>query len=781
MIEGFERLYQLAFFSTAVAFVLVERVRVLQRHPIGIAWRWPSNIGLFLIGVGITGVVLPSGIYAFAEHRPPGLLSRLEVPFLGQVALTFLALDLWKYWEHRIFHSMPLLWRFHLVHHSDTDVDVTTAERHHPLEVLLGTAILIALVAALGLEWLALGLYLLTASLVALYSHANVRFPASLDRVVRKVVVTARVHAVHHSDLQRETDSNYGAVLTIWDRLFGTYVDPERATIPHFGLRYFHLTKDTGLIRVLQQPFLFRRDLEYVDRDSPLAGSASPSAGSPNATRSSGLVLAPGSKPALRAGAAACLLLIAVMWPALSQMMAVWRSNEAYQYGWLVLPMIAYLIGWHRPVSVDPRPDFTGLLVVMLGAACWIAATAMNIDAGQQFALILSLHGVAMSTLGWRNYRQVFPTLALMFLMIPSGDLLQQPLRVLTLKSIELFAVAANLPHRIDGFAVFIGSYRYFVIDECSGLSYVTLGTFLGYSFGLLLYRSFARIVAMALAGACLGFLSNVLRVNSIVLIDWIQGTQMPLTGHGAMQWVALFVALGALLYVLSRASVDKAPPPSRSAASAQPHALRSLAPVVAAGLAGLFIAGATAGLRPNDLRTPRGEESGLFPADSSGWVRTARGTRWSVDPQGRSQSIDATYRRNGRDIQVVVSEALSPSTKLMEPVPAPDDRNAWRERERRTETGCVGTNCVRLSHVVWQLERSPRLRHVYYVYCIDNFITNAKIAARAVHGLHRLRGEGEDPRLIAFISEEAVSDAGELTAALEAIQSELKARNWSG
>jgi exosortase len=713
MIEGFERFYQLAFFSTAIAFVLLERIRILQHQPVQIAWRWPSNLGLFLIGICVTAVILPFGIYAFAERLPPGLMSRLGIPLAGQLLLTFLALDLWKYWEHRFFHEIPLLWRVHLVHHSDTHVDVTTAERHHPLEVLLSTALLIALVAALGLQWLALGLYLLTASLVALYSHANVRVSAHLDRVLRKLVVTARVHAVHHSDLQTETDSNYGAVLTLWDRIFGTYLDPEKARIPHFGLRYFHLTMDTRLIRVLQQPFLFRRNLEYVDRDRSRFESASSSASSTASTESPRLILAPGSKPGLLAGAAACGLVILAMWPALLQMMALWRSNESYQYAWLVMPMIAYLIGWHRPLSIAPRPDFSGMVVVMLGASCWVAATAMNIDAGQQFALVLSLHGVAMCALGWRGYWQLFPTLALTFLMIPSGDVLQHALRLLTLKSIELFAVLMGLPHRIDGFAVFIGSYRYFVIDECSGLSYVTLGAFLGYCFGLLLYGSLARTSMMALAGAGLGFASNVLRVNSIVLIDWIQGTQMPLTAHGAIQWVALFVALGALLYLLSRSSGDPARPPPQTAAPAQPHALRKLAPVVAAGLAGLFVAGATAGLQTHDPRAPRAEAPGLFQADISGWERTAGGTRWSVDKQGDSESIGATYRRNGHEVQIEVVEALSASTKLKEPAPAPDGRSVWREKDRRTDVGCAGTECVRLSHVVWQLERSERLRHV--------------------------------------------------------------------
>ena len=106
MTEEFEILYQLVFFSSAVALVLLERVRALQHQPVQIARRWTSNIGLFLIGSVVTTVVIPIGIYAFAQHQPPGLLSRLGLPFAIQLLLTFLLLDLWRYWEHRLFHQV---------------------------------------------------------------------------------------------------------------------------------------------------------------------------------------------------------------------------------------------------------------------------------------------------------------------------------------------------------------------------------------------------------------------------------------------------------------------------------------------------------------------------------------------------------------------------------------------------------------------------------------------------------------------------------------------------
>ena len=96
------------------------------------------------------------------------------------VALTFVALDFWRYWEHRAFHRVALLWRLHLVHHSDTHVDVTTGERHHPIEFLLGTVTTLALIAVLGPPAVAVAVYLVAATAVTLYSHANLLLPAAL-------------------------------------------------------------------------------------------------------------------------------------------------------------------------------------------------------------------------------------------------------------------------------------------------------------------------------------------------------------------------------------------------------------------------------------------------------------------------------------------------------------------------------------------------------------------------------------------------------------------------
>lgn len=758
----FQSLYQLVFFSAAIVLALLERVPVFQRGPSLTAKRWTSNIGLFFIGALVSGLVLPIGIYGLAEQQPLGLMSRLRVPFVAQLVATFLLLDFWKYWEHRIFHRVPLLWRMHLVHHSDTHVDVTTSERHHPFELLLSVGVLAFVVLGLGLPATALALYLLTATVIALWSHANVRLPSRLERQLERFIVTPRMHTLHHSELETQTNSNYGAVLSVWDRLFGTYVDPDRATIPHYGLRYFHHPRDTTLTRVLLQPLLFRRDLDYPERvPAPPASIAA----------SHGLRVSGRHKRILAAGALGCVLMMVAMWPSMLQLTHLWRNSEAYQFAWLVIPMFVYAFRWRVLTSrgrFDPEPDFSGMPVVVVAAVLYATAALMNIDIGQQFALVLAVQGVAMSTLGWRCYRWFFPVLALLFFMIPLNDLLIPVLRPLTLESIRLLAVIAGLPHSVDGFVIHVGTHRYIVIDECAGLTYVTLASFLGYCFGLLLYRSLRKIAAVCLLGAFLGFVSNMARVNSIVLIDWVRDSQMDLAAHGYMQWIALFAVLGLLFLILSRLPTESAPP--TVAASSRTRKGPGLLAPVAAGLSALIIAGGAAGLQNDQRRLPHGEDIRMFPHRIVDWYLVDQPRAWSVDQTGASESIDLTYRGEQRDVRIFVVDGLSSAAKLQQAALVPHGGGTWREKHVVREVGCRNAECVSMVHATWQRERSEDVRHVYFAYGIGDFTTDSKLAIRAAHGWHKLMGTRNRPRLIAFIADEAPLEVNELAAAFKIV-----------
>ena len=205
-------------------FALIEVARPARAAPRG--KRWVTNILLFAIDTAAVRLIVPLlmvGAAALAAERGIGLLNQIDLPAWAAVAAAIVALDLALYLQHWATHRVPLLWRLHKVHHSDPAFDVTTAARFHPLEIGLSMVFKMAVVVALGLPVLGVFLFEVVFNIATLFTHANFALPRSLERPVRSVLVTPDMHRIHHSMYQRETDSNYGTLLSGWDRLFGTY------------------------------------------------------------------------------------------------------------------------------------------------------------------------------------------------------------------------------------------------------------------------------------------------------------------------------------------------------------------------------------------------------------------------------------------------------------------------------------------------------------------------------------------------------------------------------
>ncbi|MEE4188932.1 MAG: sterol desaturase family protein, partial [Roseobacter sp.] len=153
-----------------------------------------------------------------------GLFNEIDLPFRLEVLAVVLILDFAIWLQHLITHKVPILWRLHRVHHADVDMDVTTAIRFHPVEIALSMLLKIGLVYALGPAAIAVVIFEIVLNGTAMFNHSNLALPQWLDRLVRQVFVTPDMHRVHHSVHREEHDSNYGFSLSLWDRLFGTYI-----------------------------------------------------------------------------------------------------------------------------------------------------------------------------------------------------------------------------------------------------------------------------------------------------------------------------------------------------------------------------------------------------------------------------------------------------------------------------------------------------------------------------------------------------------------------------
>ena len=194
--------------------------------------RWFTNLSMVVISSLALRLVFPLaavGTALWAQGQGIGLFNAYDVSPLVAGVVTFLVLDFAVWLEHVASHRIPLLWRIHRMHHADTGFDVTTALRFHPLEIVLSMVWKAAIIVALGAPVLAVLVFEIVLNGMAMFNHSNLKLPLGLDAWLRRIVVTPDMHRVHHSSIRRETDSNYGFNLAIWDRLFGVYVaQPER-------------------------------------------------------------------------------------------------------------------------------------------------------------------------------------------------------------------------------------------------------------------------------------------------------------------------------------------------------------------------------------------------------------------------------------------------------------------------------------------------------------------------------------------------------------------------
>jgi sterol desaturase/sphingolipid hydroxylase (fatty acid hydroxylase superfamily) len=208
--------------------------RLWPRRPFrhGVLTRWTGNGGMLLTNIGVIGVVFPPGGSAamayYCVHNDIGLLNLVDTPWWLAVPAGLLAIDFVMWFQHRLLHRFAFLWRAHQVHHSDLDLDFTTALRFHPFEAAFTVMMRMLAVAAFGAPMLAAVVYEIALEALDTLGHADVRIPGRLDAVLRWVHVTPDYHRVHHSAAP-EMNRNYALIFTLWDRIFGTYqAQPEK-------------------------------------------------------------------------------------------------------------------------------------------------------------------------------------------------------------------------------------------------------------------------------------------------------------------------------------------------------------------------------------------------------------------------------------------------------------------------------------------------------------------------------------------------------------------------
>ena len=254
-----------SFVAVAVFALLfvVERICPLRRATRSLVARLLVNIGIsvgtFIAAVGLLQPAVQSALH-WSTDKFFGFVHLLALPPPLGFLLSFLLMDLTFYYWHLANHRVAFLWRFHNVHHTDPDLDVSTAFRFHFGEISLSILFNLLQVALIGPSLWAFAVYQIAFQAEVLFHHSNVRLPIGVERLLNKVIVTPRMHGIHHSEVRRENNSNFGTVFPWWDRLhrtLGVNIPQKEVVV---GIPGYSAPEDNSIWNALLMPFRRQRD-----------------------------------------------------------------------------------------------------------------------------------------------------------------------------------------------------------------------------------------------------------------------------------------------------------------------------------------------------------------------------------------------------------------------------------------------------------------------------------------------------------------------------------------
>ncbi|MEN3332298.1 MAG: hypothetical protein V7641_1663 [Blastocatellia bacterium] len=257
--------------------LLAEKKRPLRQATANKLERVSRNLalgGVTALAVNLLFVPFVSAVARLTQQRKLGLLNRLPLPAPLQFIAALMLLDYTFYWWHRWLHEKRFLWRFHVVHHADLDLDVSTAARFHFGEYVLSTPYRAAQIILIGASPAAAATFELMFMLAAEFHHSNVRLPLDAERRLNTLIVTPRMHSIHHSIIADESNANYATILTLWDWLHRTL----RLNVPQdditIGLAAYRDESELTPGKLLLMPFVAQRDAwKFIDGARPLRGA----------------------------------------------------------------------------------------------------------------------------------------------------------------------------------------------------------------------------------------------------------------------------------------------------------------------------------------------------------------------------------------------------------------------------------------------------------------------------------------------------------------------------
>jgi len=222
--------------------------------------QWFTNLVIVLLDNLTLKIVFPllaAGVAKYANDNGYGLFNIISAPYWVSFVLSLILLDLLIYTQHVMMHRIPILWRFHRMHHTELGLDATSALRFHPIEIIISMLIKMEFVLIMGIPVAAVIIFEVLLNGLALFNHSNIKLPEIIEKPLRRIIITPEIHWIHHSELPFETNSNYGFNLSLWDRLFSTYIDKPKQSYKELrqGLHEFGFKEPLNVLELLVSPF----------------------------------------------------------------------------------------------------------------------------------------------------------------------------------------------------------------------------------------------------------------------------------------------------------------------------------------------------------------------------------------------------------------------------------------------------------------------------------------------------------------------------------------------
>ncbi len=258
---NFHEIQFAAIFGGMILLFLIEGFVPRKQSGDNQASRWLSNIGLAIFNHFFI-IFYSASVFGLLTYFKPDspLISHFKLSDVFSFVIIVLVMEQLTYWIHRMFHKVDFLWRIHAVHHTDTEIDVTTSHRHHTLEPMINALIVTPIIFALGAPFIILAMYNFMHTAVSLFSHSNIVLPKKLDAILRWIIVTPDFHRMHHSSEKQFTNSNYSAIFPWWDHLFGTASKKTYEELPQMeiGLEVMRKAEDNRLDKLFTTPFIYK-------------------------------------------------------------------------------------------------------------------------------------------------------------------------------------------------------------------------------------------------------------------------------------------------------------------------------------------------------------------------------------------------------------------------------------------------------------------------------------------------------------------------------------------